>query len=118
MMTPCGIYMKPIRTGGFTVALRAVSAQPMVSRSGSASVAPSPLMQARRLRRKLLVIGREAGGFLDAVIQERITGDNLGNQRLHTVAILRDRVHEVIDHDLVIALERAAQGVGEQPLSQ
>src|SRR5215218_354375 len=98
------MYMKPSRTGGFTAALRATSAQPIVSRSGSARVAPSPFRQARRLRRNLLVIRREAGWFLDAMIQERIAGDDLGNQRLHAVAIAGDRFHEMIHDDLVVAL--------------
>src|SRR4030095_7038056 len=118
MMTPWGIYMKPRRTGGFTAALLPASAQPMVSKSGSARVAPSPLMQARRLRRNLFVIVREGGWFLDAMIQERITGDDLGNQRLHAVAIAGDGFNEVIHHDLVVALERAAQGIGQQSLGQ
>src|SRR5215218_2436867 len=118
MMTPCGMYMKPSRIGGFTAALRAMSAQPMVSKSGSARVAPSPFRQARRLRRNLFVILGESGRFLDAMIQERITRDDLGNQRLHAIVIAGDRFHQVIDHDLVVPLERAAKGIGQQSLGQ
>lgn len=42
MMTPCGIYMKPSRTGGFTALPLPGSAQPMVSKSGNAREAPRP----------------------------------------------------------------------------
>src|SRR5215207_6466841 len=52
------------------------------------------------------------------MIQERIAGDDLGNERLYAVAITGDGVHEVIHHDLVVALERAAEGVGEQSFGE
>src|SRR5436853_512627 len=62
MMTPCGMYMKPRRTGGLygwpgPDADAADSAQPIESRSGSAREAPIPLRQARRLISHFVFIG-------------------------------------------------------------
>ena len=49
-ITPCGMYMKPNRTGGFDFgACLWSSAHPMVSSSGSPSATPSPRRQVRRL---------------------------------------------------------------------
>src|ERR1051326_885686 len=57
VITPCGMYMKPSRTGGFDAAgdFRP-SAQPIVSSSGNPSDTPSPVRQVRRLIRTLLRI--------------------------------------------------------------
>ncbi len=46
MITPCGMYMKPRRTGGF--AGSAPAAQPRESRNGSARETPTPLRKVRR----------------------------------------------------------------------
>src|SRR5687767_11741293 len=57
MITPCGMYMKPRRTGGlYAVLPLRTSAQPMVSNSGRARLAPRPLKQVRRLIRDLLLM--------------------------------------------------------------
>ena len=74
------MYMNPRRTGGLTALPLPESAQPMVSKSGRASEAPSPFRQVRRSMRNLLTIGLRGLGFLDAAIGERITGDDLGNE--------------------------------------
>src|SRR5712672_3283257 len=118
MMTPWGIYMKPMRTGGLTALRFPASAQPMVSKNGSARVAPIPFRQVRRLMRKLFPIGRGGDFFQDAMIDERIAGDDPGDERLHTVAILGDGLHEMIDHDFVVAFELPAKGVGQQFLRE
>src|SRR5215475_12591568 len=46
MITPCGIYMNPSRTGGLYVLPWA--AEPMTSNRGKPSEAPSPFRQVRR----------------------------------------------------------------------
>src|SRR5262245_29244178 len=118
MMTPWGMYMKPRRTGGLTRFCWPDSAQPMASKNGSARVAPRPFRQVRRSMRKLLGMGRGGEGFLNRTMDERIAGDDLGNERLHAVTILGDGLHEVIDDDFVVALELAAEGVGEEFLGE
>src|SRR5881394_807970 len=55
MMTPCGMYMNPRRTGGLLGFPD--SAQPIDPKSGSASVAPIPFRHVRRLIRKLFFMG-------------------------------------------------------------
>ena len=54
------------------------------------------------------------GGFRDATMGEGIARDDLTDHRLETIAVLGDGFHEPINHDLVVALDLAAQGIGEQ----
>ena len=53
MMTPCGMYMKAIRTGGLAAALAA--AQPSESISGSARETPAPFRKVRRSTWRFIV---------------------------------------------------------------
>ena len=46
---------------------------------------------------------------MNAAINERITGDDFGNQVLHAIAIFLDSHHYLIDYDLIVAFELAAQ---------
>src|SRR5436190_7844167 len=113
-MTPCGMYMKASRTGGLAAFF---SAQPMVSSRGSASAAPNPRRTVRRSISRLFRIRRPLQ-FVDAAMGERIAGNDGDHQRLQTVAVLRDRGGQLIGDDLVVALQLAAQRVGQQTAGQ
>src|SRR5258707_15096373 len=103
-MTPWGMYMKASRTGG----LRRDSAQPMVSSRGRAGVAPNPRRQVRRSISSSLRIGRSSW-FVDPAIRKGIAGHDGDHQRLHPVAVLGDRGRQLIDDDLVVAFQLAAE---------
>src|SRR5690242_15117388 len=111
MITPWGMYMKPRRTGGFS-ALAPDAAPPIDSRSGSDSAAPRPLRQVRRSRSNLLDIGGGCGW--NVAVQEGVTGDDSGDERLHAVLIAHEGLHEAIHNDLIEALELPAQSVGQK----
>src|SRR5687768_7128282 len=57
MITPCGMYINPRRTGGLKDFALPTSVQPTDSRKGSASVAPIPFRTVRRFIRKLFLMG-------------------------------------------------------------
>src|ERR1700677_2683754 len=107
MMTPCGMYMNPRRTGGLTDFPWPESAQPMVSKRGRARAAPIPFRQVRRSI-KFCFMGRGGDLFLDPTMNEGIAGDNFGNESLHAVAVFGDGLHEAIHDDFVIAFKLAA----------
>ena len=71
MMTPCGMYIKPMRTGGLATFPFAPSAQPMDSSKGSPNEAPRPRRQVRRLM--IWDIGCGEGGEV-TIYQYRPTG--------------------------------------------
>src|SRR5688572_29868134 len=82
MMTPWGMYMKPMRTGGLAALPFPDSAHPMDSNHGRASEAPMPLRHVRRSMRCLFPMGRRGDLFLDAIVDEGIAGDDLGDKCL------------------------------------
>ena len=86
MMTPCGMYMKPRRTGGLS-ALPPGSAHPMDSSSGRDS-GSEPFEARATIEGKLVCIG--GGWGWNASVQEGITGDDFGDERLHTVLFARN----------------------------
>ena len=47
-------------------------------------------------------------------VQERIAGDDLGDERLQLVAVLGDGAHHAVHDDLVVAAQFSAEGVGEE----
>src|ERR1700755_1687152 len=114
MITPCGMYMNPSRTGGLYASPRAV--KPMTSNRGKASEAPSPLRQVRRSIVALFTTGRPL--FLDSAMREWVTGHNRADERLHAVPVRRDIPHQVVDHGLVIARQPPAQGVSQESFHQ
>src|SRR6266550_3411511 len=118
MMTPWGMYMNPRRTGGLLSFPLPGSAQPMDSKRGSASEAPIPFRQVRRLIRKLLFMGGGCELFLDPAMSERIAGHDFGDESLHTIAVLGDGFHQMIHHNFVVTFKLAAQGIGQQFLRQ
>ena len=63
-------------------------------------------------------MGLGCGGFLDAMIDKGIAHDDLGDQRLHSVAIFSDGFHQTIHDDFVVAFQLATERVGHQLLSQ
>ncbi len=65
MITPCGMYMNPSRTGGLAAFFLSGSAHPMDSNSGSARATPMPFKQVRREMRWLLLMGRR--GWVSAL---------------------------------------------------
>ena len=50
--------------------------------------------------------------LMNAMIDEGIAGDDLADQGLHTIVVFGNGLHQVIHHDLVIAFELAAEGIG------
>src|SRR6476659_6188501 len=115
MITPCGMYMKPRRTGALVAAAApptALSAQPIVSISGSASAAPTPRNAVRRLIRNLLAIGGLSRAAKPAM-GKRITRDNANDRRLHSIPVLRNHVGQLIGDDLIIPFGLAAEGISE-----
>src|SRR5438045_2897924 len=107
MMTPWGIYMNPRRTGGLLGFCLPGSAQPMVSKRGSASEAPIPLRHVRRLIRNWFFMGRGRELFLDPAMSERVAGHNFGDERLDTIAVLGDGFHQMIHHNFVVTFKLA-----------
>src|SRR6476660_6470530 len=95
--------MNPSRTGGLYVLPSTVSAQPMASKRGRASVAPIPCRQVRRSIRTLLIIGRPF--FRNSTMREWVTGDNRTDDSLHAILIRSDFLHQTIHHNFVIAFE-------------
>src|SRR3954453_1500550 len=114
MMTPCGIYMNPSRTGGLRGLPPTASAQLIDSKNGSASVAPIPFRHVRRFISRLFFMGRGCELFLDSAMSERIAGHDFGDEWLHTIAVLGEGFHQMIHDDFVVTLELAAQGIGKQ----
>ena len=57
-------------------------------------------------------------GVLNAAVQEGITGDDFGDERLHAVLIACEVSIEAIHNDLVVALELAAQRIGQKFLGE
>src|SRR3569833_2090391 len=113
MMTPCGMYMKPRRTGGLYGAPLGWSAQPMVSINGRASATPRPRRQVRRMMMGILPgLGRIS--LVHATMGKRITGHDPGDETLHAVIVLHDAAGELIDLDLVVSLQLTAKRVGQQ----
>src|SRR3954447_3327723 len=113
MITPCGMYMNPSRTGGLYAVPLGPSAKPIVSRSGNPSATPRPRRQVRRLIKALLRMGL-VSRIGEATMCERIAGDDPHDERLHAVAVVGDRAGKLIDHHLVVALQLPAQRVGKQ----
>src|SRR3954454_11310760 len=101
MITPCGMYMNPSRTGGLCAIPLGPSAQPIVSMSGNPSATPRPRRQARRLIRTLLRMGL-VSWISEATMCERIAGDDPHDERLHPVAVVGDRAGKPVDHHLVV----------------
>ena len=104
MITPCGIYMNPSRTGGLYVLPWAV--EPMTSNRGKASEAPSPFRQVRRSIITPFIMGRPL--FPDSAMREWVTGHNRADERLHAVPIRGDILHQSIDHGFVITCQPSA----------
>src|SRR5687768_1543918 len=111
MITPCGIYMNPNRTGGLYDLRPVVSAQPMTSKRGRASAAPIPCRQVRRSISTFLIIGcplvRDST-VRDSTMRERVTGHNRTDESLHAVLIRGDILHQIIDDDFIIAFQPSA----------
>src|SRR4051794_33881616 len=103
MITPCGIYMKPSRTGGLYALPSMVAAEPMTSNRGRASAAPIPCRQVRRSISALLIIGRPF--FWNPTMREWVTGRDRGNESLHAVPICADVLHQTVHDNFVIAFE-------------
>src|SRR3954469_20822278 len=103
MITPCGMYMTPSRTGGLYAVPPGPSAQPIVSMSGNPSATPRPRRQVRRLISTLLRMGW-VSRIGEATMGERIAGDDPHDERLHAVAVVGNREGEPIDDHLVVAL--------------
>src|SRR5579862_2891233 len=112
-MTPWGMYMNASRTGGFGAPPWGASAQPMVSRRGRASAAPNPRRQVRRSIRQSLRMGAPFR-FVDPVMGEGIAGHDGDHERLQAIVVLGRGGGELIDDDLVVALQLPAQRVGEE----
>src|SRR3954464_8286454 len=118
MITPWGMYMNPMRTGGLLSFARPVAAQPMDSKKGSASETPMPFKQVRRLISILFFMGSRCELFLDSAMSERIARHNFADESLHTITVLRERFHQAIHHDFVVALELTAQSIREEFLRE
>src|SRR4051812_8049333 len=112
MITPCGMYMKPRRTGGL-LGFVFSSAQPMLSSSGSASATPSPRRQVRRLISQLFGMACSFG-IVEAAMHKWIAGHNGHHQSLHAVAIPGNRLRQLIDDDFIVARQLPAECVGQQ----
>src|SRR5258708_4418788 len=104
--------MNPMRTGSFAAA---GSAQPMLSRSGSARLRPRPFRTVRRSIRQRWSMGSPSYLPRDLAIQERIAGRDLDPDRLEFVAVLGDVVRDLVGDDLVIPAQAAAQRVRQRP---
>src|SRR4051812_30514396 len=110
MITPCGMYMNPSRTGGLYDLPSVVSARPLISKKSRASAAPIPCRQVRRPIRALLIIGSTLFRvfFRDPTIREGVTGHNGRDKRLHAVAICGDFPHQIVHHDLIVTFQPSA----------
>ena len=97
MITPCGMYMKPSRTGG----LYAAAGRP-------SAVRPAHRLQQRQRERdaepaqagpatdqQVTSHWRCLSWFVDATMGERIAGHDADDERLHTIVVLRDRRQSV-----------------------
>src|SRR3954453_16702569 len=113
MITPCGMYTNPSRTGGLYAVPLGPSAQPIVSMSGNPSATPRPRRQARRLIKTLLRMGL-VSWIGEATMWERIDVDDPHDATLHAVAVVGDRAGKLIHHHLVVSLQLPAQRVGKQ----
>src|SRR5687768_15949635 len=114
MMTPCGMYMKPSRTGGLWDLGLADCAQPTDSKNGSASETPIPLRHVRRLISSLFFMRRRCELLFDATMSERIAGHNFANESLHMIAVFGQRFHQAIYDNLIVAFELPAERVSQQ----
>src|SRR5204862_4783118 len=56
--------------------------------------------------------------LLDPALREGVARDDFRDETLHTVALFGDIFHQAIYHDFVVALELAAERVGQQFLRQ
>ena len=114
MITPCGMYMNPRRTGGlYAVPLRLIRPAHRFHQAAAPARRPVPCRQVRRLISKLLrmwILLR----IVEATMGERIAGHDPDHERLHAIAVLRDRVGKLIDDDLVIPFQLPAEGVGKK----
>ncbi len=52
------------------------------------------------------------GSLLHAAVGEGVAGDDLGDEGLHFVVGFGDGFHHLVDDDLIVAFELAAEGVG------
>lgn len=55
---------------------------------------------------------RSTGSLLHAAVGEGVAGDDLGDEGLHFVVGFGDGFHHLVDDDLIVAFELAAEGVG------
>src|SRR3954464_1787127 len=85
----------------------------MVSISGSASATPRPRRQVRRLISRLLRMGC-ISLVAYATMGERITGHDPNDETLHAIAVLGDRVGQLIDDDLVVPFQLTAERIGQK----
>ena len=126
MMTPCGMYMNPRRTGGlyaFSSLLPPSPWNPTAARREKL-----PLLSGRcddqwlcfysledlYVEQRLVSIPLQLVGcrLLGSTMREGVTGDDRSDECLHAVAILSDLLHQIIHHDFVIAFQPSAQGIG------
>src|SRR5258706_6840475 len=85
----------------------------MVSIKGSASATPRPRRQVRRVISRLLRMGCISLA-VEATMGERIAGHDADDESLHAIAVFGDGVGQLIDDDLVVAFQLAAERISQQ----